>query len=265
MALLSVSSGLQAEILGFDVNLISGYRQDSFSEKSNLSKTSLKSAQALQAVGKAKMTFLNFFIFAEGSAGRVFSGRLNETGSYLEGHSKLKNGKINAFKAGAGYYFNIIPFCDWVRIGPMAGWSFDQQIYHGSCRSSSALTKYKNTWKGPWAGLDFGFQLCEFSLHASYEYHFALWKAERDFKDFSLLEGRIHSSHSYGQVLSLEGKWNFSLCWYLGMELKVQEWQASKGRWKNAARCLGLLSTAERNKEAKWRSLALQGEIGFNF
>ena len=286
MLLLGCRFQAEAELLGFDIKLTNGYRQDSLSAKTEAAESysgltlndNLKiNSISLYEIGlQGKVTVLNFFARLDGTYGWAWSGHYHESLPLFSNNlsslkSKVDTGNTKNWTFGVGYHFNVIPLCDWVKIGPMIGWSHDEQKFKMKSRSSGfSNLAYQNCWQGPWAGIDLELQLCEFALHTSYEYHYVNWEGKRHFNgegSFSgALANRLKSNHASGQVLNLEGRWNFNLCWFAGIGIKVQEWQAIKGHLKTLKDKFGLNPShrPDKLKDAHWKSFAITLDLGFS-
>ncbi|MBA2369418.1 MAG: hypothetical protein H0V82_10410 [Candidatus Protochlamydia sp.] len=286
MLLLAGRFTVEAELLSFDIKLTNGYRHDSLSAKTKIEESyygpslndNLKiSSVSLYEIGlQGKITLLNFFGRLEGAYGWAGSGRYHEhipffSDSISSVNSKVENGNTKNWTFGAGYHFNVIPLCDWVKIGPMIGWSHDEQKFNMKPRKSEFVNlAYHNFWEGPFAGIDLALQLCEFALHTSYEYHWVNWEAKRHLENEGSFSGRLSnrlkSNHAFGQVLNIDGRWNFNLCWFAGISIKVQEWEAIKGHLKTLKDQFGLNPShhPHKMKDAHWKSFAITFDLGFN-
>lgn len=291
MLLLGCRFYAEAELLGFDIKLTNGYRQDSLSAKTEIKESyyepslygsslndNLKiNSISLYEIGlQGKLTVLNFFGRLEGTYGWAGSGHYHEhiplfSNSLSSLKSRVDSGNTKSWSLGTGYHFNVIPLCDWVKIGPMIGWSHAEQHFKMKSHSREfSHLGYQNYWQGPWAGIDLELQLCEFSLHTSYEYHWVNWDAKRHFNGEGSISGelsnRLKSNHAYGQVLNVDGRWNFNLCWFAGIGIKVQEWHAIKGHLKTLKDKFGLNPShhPDKFKDAHWKSFAITADLGFN-
>ncbi|CUI16681.1 hypothetical protein PNK_1064 [Candidatus Protochlamydia naegleriophila] len=276
---------LHSELLGFDLKLTNGYRNDSLSTSvesndsySLLAKDDLKldSISLYQLGFKGRLSLLDFLVRVDANYGWAVHGKciesqLFDSSSPSHLRANIRKGWIKEATFGIGYQFNLIPFCQFFTITPMGGWSYHEQFFksshlHGYVDANN-LT-YTNRWEGPWCGIDLECRLHEFVFNAGYEYHLVDWHGKRKLSDLQSIRkhffsDRHHSDHAHGQVFYIDSKWNFNLCWYVGLGLKLQEWKAIKGHWKPISG-FSAYSNEERIKQTKWRSFAITIDLGVN-
>jgi hypothetical protein len=199
---------------------------------------------------------------------------------------RSKKGHVYDASLALGYLFK---WCDdSVGLAPVVGYSWHGQhlnIREGydyynqdtncGCDSVSGLNSHYHTrWNGPFLGLDFDYRFgCEWTLFASYEYHWAHYHAKADWNLRSdLVDGFNHRSHNaHGQIATLGLKWDFCECWTLGLTGQWQWFQARHGKDRAlvADVCAGdldvecFLTTPLR--QVKWQSASISLDIGMVF
>lgn len=241
----------------------------------------IKHLSIYQLGGKARFTFCNsWFIRGNAYYGWALDGKYKETvtsgktASVFE--AKAHKGNTVDATVGGGYLYS---FNDCWAIGPAAGWSYDHQkakMSHGFLGETpetflDGLT-YKNRWSGPWLGVDFLFRRCNFIVHGGYEFHWAHWHAEwllkgADIPHVAFSDVR-HSKHAHGNLVYLDGRWEFSPCWHIGVGLQWQGWCAKHGRLHpkfTTLKAMGFPNEVDKVKHAKWHSAAITVDLGYGF
>jgi hypothetical protein len=188
----------------------------------------------------------------------------------------IHRGQVADVLGGVGYLFS---WSDCWGIGPVVGWSYDYQRIKMSHPELNGLPdpaldglKYTNRWQGPWIGVDFVVNMCDFEIDAGYEYHWSSWSAGYDLAGPDVFGGsfsdRRHSHDAHGQVVYLDGRWDLCDCWNIGIGLKYQFWRAVNGdvvpRTGTFAD-IGIPITSASVNLAQWTSLSATFDIGYNF
>lgn len=272
--------------------LTNGYRTDwistkidSFDPEDTLISTDELKAKDLNMyqVGlKARYALCGFTVRADGDLGWSDNGEYTEVFGVPGGpHSHLKanihNVRVKDFTVGGGY---MLSFFNVVAVGPVGGWSDNYQHFKiknpkidGVFDPVTDGLTYTMQWRGPWIGVDAQFNLCNLSFDAGYEFHWAKWHASWQLKGpdvpGSAFSDRRKSNQAIGNVVYLNGRWNFCHCWNVGFGLKYQDWTVSKGREKPAAgsfSAVGLSdSEVDKVKKACWNSFAITFDLGASF
>lgn len=292
LALISSSfNAVNADVaLGY-LDVTNGYRQDKISvlvevfdrkTLAGIDEIKVKNMQLYQLGLEGKWVFCNVFLRLEGNYGwsnygkyREFSGASGTELSKTE--AKIHKGRTKDFNVGVGYLFPFSycsPAWEGFFVGPQAGWSYDNQHFKTSHTKTDEVfdpilndLRYSNRWQGPWVGVDAVFQVCQFDFNVGYEYHFAHWHATWKLAGPDVpaaFSDRRSSYHAHGQVVYLDGRWNWCSCWNVGLGFKLQKWKAIHG-CISPLKGAGDLSTQDKVKQAKWCSFAATFDIGYTF
>ena len=165
-----------------------------------------------------------------------FSRSINESNGYV-GEASVAIGNV------------IRPWCQWLRLTPLVGFSFHTQRYtitdgRQTISSDPALlgpirglnSHYHAKWWGRWAGLRIAIQpLSCLTLHATGEYHLkqnyyaeGLFNLRSDAKD-----DFFHDANAYGYVILAGTEYVAGNGWTIGASGKYEEWTAERGRHRN--------------------------------
>ncbi|MBA3721942.1 MAG: hypothetical protein H0W88_06035 [Parachlamydiaceae bacterium] len=209
-----------------------------------------------------------------------------ESSEFRRSTGKSKKGHTYDTSIAAGYLFRMC--CDTIGIAPVVGYSWHgqhlnirkfNQITVNTSSSSSGLSdnarsKYNARWNGPFIGVDLDYKFyCDWTLLASYEYHFAKYHAKGHWHlRPDLIDGFNHrASNADGQVANIGIKWDFCECWTLGLIGQWQWFQAKHGHDK--ARINQLKAGDNRTdcfltsplKRVNWRSASINIDVGLVF
>lgn len=185
-------------------------------------------------------------------------------------NSHSKHGHVYDASIALGYLFRMCD--DSFAITPLLGYSWSGQhleanrhqrcgcsdgsgsgsssTFSGSGSNNSAFnTKYNTRWNGPWIGLDFDYQMwCDWSLFASYEFHWARYHAKNGNHDSSSGSSSSCSSGSsssgsnrfpgfdhrarnaHGQQALVGVRWDFCECWTLSLFGEWKYYRAKNGK-----------------------------------
>jgi len=290
--LLAPFLNIQAQLpicIGMDLDITNGYRRDDLSCLIHVfdppdtfqfaDDLHIKDISIYQVGLKGKWLFNNWQFHLEGDCGWANSGNYEEAGTATISRAHVHHGQVKDLIIGFGYLF---PICWNLRIGPVAGWSYNSQkikIHHAETGDlpDPILNhlRYRNRWQGPWVGINTKFHICPCNLGISggYEYHWADWHATwrlhgPDVPGVAFSDKR-HSNDAHGQVVYLDARWNFWYCWNVGFGLKYQTFRAVNGRERPFAgsfAAVGLSSTeVDKVKHATWRSWAATLDVGYTF
>lgn len=226
----------------------------------------------------------NFYLRGYAYRGWVTSGKLHHKGNGDESFSlsaKSHKGRTVNGLIGLGFLF---PVCDDFAIGPVGGWSYDQvrvslKHRHNSGSSDNSYSnpnRFTSTWRGPWVGADFAWNLClcdcwSFRFVGGYEYHWAHWKGSLSFGDNSgsssssgFGSDHRHAKKAHGQVGYVTGWWNVCDCWDVGLGLKYKYYTSNNGKVHRSVE--GSDSSArDRLKNNSWRSIGLTLDLAYRF
>lgn len=159
---------------------------------------------------------------------------------FVSSSSNAKRGHVYDLSLGFGYMFKMCD--DTLALIPVVGYSWHGQhleIRDGNLtlpisRSIEGLnSKYKTRWNGPWVGVDLDYYLwCDWSLFASYEFHWARYHAKGDWNLRSdLPEGFHHRSRDgHGQLALIGVTWDFLDYWTLSIFGEWKYFCARHGR-----------------------------------
>jgi hypothetical protein len=221
-----------------------------------------------------------------------FSGSDFDTGydsysssAFSSSRSRSKKGHVYDASLGIGYQFKMCD--DGLAVSPLVGYSWHGQhlnIHHGVQSYPYSFSNYSNyienlhstykaRWNGPWLGVDFDYKFCEWSLFASYEYHWAWYHASADWNlRTDLPEGFHHrSKRAYGQIATVGGRWDFCEGWSAGITGLFQWWNARHGRDRalfaeaSAGDIETKCYTSIPLKRVEWCSASVSIDIGLDF
>lgn len=156
--------------------------------------------------------------------------------------------------------------------------SYSSSYYSYSDYSSSSCSrlhsKYRARWNGPWLGFDLDYKfLCDWSVFASYEYHWACYHASADWNlRTDLIDGFHHrAKRADGQVATLGVNWDMCDCWTVSLIGRWQYWRARHGRDRALidescngdidVKCFGSIPL----KEVTWCSGSISVDVGMRF
>lgn len=276
-----------------DIDLSMGYRNDEISSQIKefnhadtfAVKDTLKgkNISLFEIGGKGRGLFGDWLVRGSAYYGWVTNGNYTERGidgssEHIRINGDANHGHTKDGLIGLGY---MVPVACNFWIGPVAGWSYEQQhlkIRHtkGDGMRDLPLSglSYSMQWSGPWLGADIMLQTCEVLMSAGYEYHWAHWHGQYKFKGRNGLPGLSlagKSTDAHGHVAYVEGRWNFCNCWNAGVGLKYQYWNASKGHLNQNGECFNDSFSDSFNKatarvhNAKWNSICATVDVGFTF
>lgn len=258
----------------------------------------------IQASGKYvtcdNLYFRGYFDYGWVTSGKVRNDNFAEVAStespdsftevsFDNGSRKAKGGHVYDVNLAIGYQFRLCD--DSISLTPVLGYAWNGQhleLKHGddssstsssilplaSSSSSNSHSKYNARWNGPFIGLDFDYRFCcEWSLYATYEFHWARYHAHAhwDLRP-DLLDGFDHRAHSaHGNLASIGVKWDFCECWTVSLEGQFQCFRAKHGKDKAKISELSagdietkcFLYTPLRNVE--WNSAAISLNVGMMF
>lgn len=224
-------------------------------------------------------------LFNDGRRGR---GR-HDGSEFSRSRSKSDRGYTYDAKLAVGYQFKMCD--DSFGITPVVGYGWTGQhlkMKHGRQhllrgdrfargeRLHGLNSKYTARWNGPFVGLDFDYRFaCDWSVFATYEYHWARYKATGRWnlrQDFDLPNGFRHNSkRAYGQVATLGVKWDFCDCWTASLVGEFQYWQARRGKDRHRGHRFvdgdvnvhDVVST--RLRDVRWETGAVYVDVGMAF
>lgn len=218
----------------------------------------------------------NWLTLARISLGDVFDGHYKESGiEFIEAatRAKIRSGISVEASIGSGYLF---PLSSWMRIGPMAGWSFsalNTKTSHVTVQEVDCQVSYKNRWQGPWLGAAFTTCLWGCGIYAEYEYHWSEWSARwvpnRNDLYGVLFADQRHSTHGVGQVGRVGA--NYAICenWSAALEFCYRFWRTHDGSIRprsgsfTEVGALGI--TSEKVDRSSWSSVIYQLAISREF
>jgi hypothetical protein len=212
--------------------------------------------------------------------GWVFGGRYKDKTIFPDsdvsvGH--INNGHTQNYSVGLGYMFYCI---DWFNIGPIAGYSYDDEKIQMSKISTNKINNptlnglsYKTNWRGPWLGFETNSWINHVNLIMGYEYHWSQWKGDWQLRGPDVpgvaFSDKRKSNRAHGNVVYIESKYLMCDCWEIGFGFKYQYFKANSGRVSPSAGSfsdVGLenIEVAKITKET-WTSYQFQLSLGYYF
>lgn len=267
----SAAFGFWPEAAESSFSLGVGYRQDRLDWKTKAdigfieneddsditgaeSKLRWKNLEIWQIQAKAKyITCDNIYFRAYGNYGWITDGTVTDK-DYLthssnvdvsdellfSGKADADHGHVYDVSLGIGYQFRMCD--DTIALTPVVGYSWEgqhlkledgEQSFPSFASIGDLNSSYKTRWYGPWLGLDFDYRLCyDWTLFATYEYHWATYRARGDWNLREDIIGDFHhrSSRAYGNLVSIGVEWEFCECWVASLTGQWQWWRAKHGR-----------------------------------
>lgn len=228
----------------------------------------------------------NFYVKGFAYWGWGYGGDLSENLENLTfDHTNSADIKIKKmlsydFQVGAGYLFNWKYF----GLGICSGWArnreeikpkhrniedvevlslVDNQIYGASYHT-------RNTWTGPWFGLDLFYYWRCWRIEGGYEYHLAHHScnhSRRSVQPEIAYEDSSNSSHAFGNVAYLDASCEFCDGWRIGSMLRYQYWTAHCRLKPDDVSFvqLGYPSSTKVKADSTWISLSITFDIGYYF
>lgn len=93
-------------------------------------------------------------------------------------------------------------------------------------------SSYKARWRGPWAGLDLGYDRSSFSLTGTFEYHVVSYYAEADWNlrtDFAHPKSFEHNANGTGFIAALAADYRLRRNWGVYAGIDYLEFKTSRG------------------------------------
>lgn len=207
---------------------------------------------------------------------------------------RIYGGRTWDYKIGVGYLFPITP-C--LRVGPVAGYSYDKLRFKASNVFGTSITnvpgtdqycsssvdslacvdegvRFTSKWRGPWLGVDARFQLCDIDVNAGYEYHWSYWRgafklAGPDLQDCFHYSDKRKSYKAYGHEVFVNAHYVVDCFWTVGVGVEYKYYrQPRSSRFKPSDASLeevGCLSTEVNNFRSNWRPFAVTFDVGYLF
>lgn len=250
---------------------------------------SFKSLQSYQLGATGRFIAQNFFFKLSGHYGWFYDGNFCsdrvERGSIEDSHSTDLLG-------GVGYCFQIKDYC-WV--SPAIGYSIDtvdlkvKDIFTiDSLHFSTDLTSaaFKETWRGPWIGIDVLFSsflnsaslgFHGFLYEAGYEFHYGTSDAEWRPQTSSLLSSsfdgmdftyKTKMKNMMGHVFHFDVNYYWCTHLFFGLGLKYTYWgNAHSKRTHLRSEDEILLSSGESQRviQLSWHSFSAMLNLGYLF
>jgi Protochlamydia outer membrane protein len=216
--------------------------------------------------------------------GRIFHGK-NRDSDYDENDrqeefsralSEAGRGEVFDLSAGVGYQWSWC--CERIRLAPLVGLSWQEQhlrLYDGeqvipfSEKIEDLHSSYKTRWWGPWVGVDFLGQVnCNFSLFASFEYHWVPYqgKGHWNLRD-DIISDFKHESNGRGWVT--QGGVNYNICgsWSITLLASYQDWCAKNGthRIKVLNDELEVVTLKARLNDVNWSSFQASFLVTYSY
>lgn len=222
----------------------------------------------------------NWFIRFDGETGYYDHGRYydQQTFSGIDSESKalIHDGSTLDGTIAGGYVFCFHPN---FLIGPVVGWSFDQQRIKMSHASTNGIASpvldgltYKMRWQGPFLGFETHFYFIGLAITAAYEFHFSDWHADWTLAGPDVFGGHFSdtrsASNSYGSVVFVDATYRMCGWLDLGVGMKYQNYWAWKGIERprvGTFAAVGDPGEFDRIHTATWRSVEFQIRAGVHF
>lgn len=294
-----------------NIALVGGYRVDQikctvhaydFSESSGSPALkdgfNAKDLHVYEIGGKGILRFCDSWIIkGYGLVGLINDGSFREDTEILDflfhTKSKVHKGNTYDFSLALGYLVHFSGqedlkcslvdtiCCESLDIGPTVGWAWNhQQFKIGKARTNDISNdiidrlSIKNSWQGPWVGVDAYFDICNFDFTLSYEYHWARWHEKwtldgsdvpAAFTDHRTL-GRRYGS---GNVIVFGASYDVCEQLFVGINLKWQYWRATGGKEKPTSGSFSSVGFGSNEHDtvpkATWTSFGVQVDLGYNF
>lgn len=212
------------------------------------------------------------------NTGEVYGGKYTEFTGLTDEDSVTSTGKISKghtydTSVGLGYLFSCR---DCFQIGPIAGYAYSYETIKmpkiktdGIADSTLSGLHYDMRWQGPWLGFDAIYSFRCFNIDIGYEYHWSHWNAEWTLKGAKVQEDafsdRRKSDNAHGNVVFIDGTYNYCKCWTVGLGFKYLNYSASDGSLVPQSKNLVSLDEIDTVPKATWRSYQVQASIGYNF
>lgn len=233
----------------------------------------------------------------------AFDNNFSSGASNSRNRIDINRYRTQDYSIGVGYLFDLC-WCggfDGLYIGPVVGWAYDRQQARlgknhnfntgsnsasGSVSNSTANNflddlQYTTKWNGPWLGIDFVYEYCEFIFDFGYEFHWAQWKANWSLSDDSSGSGsfnnnnfafsdRRHGKNGHGNVVYADIKWALCDCWIVGLGFKYQDFEVKHGKVHNRGTSDDFSSSSsisfnDRVRKASWRAASIELDLGYSF
>lgn len=236
-----------------DLRLASGYRTDKLNWNISvccpkaLSELSWKNLKTYQLTGGGRTLWKNS-IYMRGSLSygwtrdgdtRDSDYRLENSGAVetIRSNSKADDGSTLDASIGLGYPFTFKS--ERLKIIPLLGYSYHKQKLtrkdgFQSIPSYQSLEGLSDTfiaqWTGAWIGADLLYKLRKrLTLAGSIEYHWADYKADKDFNRRADLKSISQDANGTGVIISISG--DYAITEQLSIDIKVthQEWSTGSG------------------------------------
>lgn len=304
LALLVLQLGLSAQTLSADygcccdsewdaeLDLSVGYRRDEFSTKIKTldhccdtslfhDKIKVKDLDIYEIGLKGRVGYCDWFVRGFAYWGWIHDGRYKDNAiAFLDGTESCIDADVDGhtedYSIGLGYLFG---FCDNFYVGPVVGWSYNRlkpRIDHAdfdhsnvSCSVFDGL-EYTAKWHGPWLGIDFIYEYCDFIFDFGYEYHWAHWDGRwsLDGSDITNLafSDRQKAKHAHGNLLYADFRWGFCEGWVVGLGFMFKDFRNKKGHVHPVCSENFSAFRSDNNKaKVKWHSASVTLDLGYSF
>lgn len=228
---------------------------------------------------KAKWRPCNWIARLEGSYGISEFGCYRDivtsaaTGIQTVYRAKVHKGRSGDYVGGVGYLFPISRFCS---MGLVGGWSYHRQRVEGRSVTRNGdddpTTKlqYSNRWQGPWIGFETALDICLFSFHGGYEYHWTDWNGTWRFASADISRRSFSEKYSpRADVFFCDGRWYFWPFWNVGMSFRTERWRTNRGINNPQPTTTIIVTPIDsqviKTKHAKWCTYVVTVDLGLSF
>ena len=297
------SSTEAASPVKFDLQLLTGYREDDFdwniagdNEGLNpniISELTWSDLKMYEIKGKGRVTFLNHLVF-DGMYGYAsitagdnqdsdYAGD-DRTSEFSRSNNSADDGNVREWSVAGGYKVSLtqedenylFPELEDFYITALVGYSRHEQdlsITDGfqtlpPLGSFDGLqSTYETEWSGPWVGAELSGSMRRFLGSLRFEYHFVDYEAEANWNlrpDFQHPKSFEHiADGGYGLVFSGGGGYQLTDNWSLDLNIDWQNWKMLNGTSRF------FLSTGEtptqRLNEVNWKSFSVMVGTSYHF
>lgn len=172
------------------------------------------------------------------------------------------DGHVFEVTGGFGYRFASTAWLTRPYLEPIVGYAYRKQNLHAQDFAGfNGHYRYRAEWYGPWLGLRLGIEGQDWGLFGQWEYHFASYRAEGDWKG----EDREirHNADGFGVVVRAGGSYRILDQLALRLSFDFERWQTDSGIDRTEFSDGSSIRT--RLKEVNWHSLGGNLAVEYQF
>lgn len=212
--------------------------------------------------------------------GRVFDGKYTESATIIGGDSDknratVKRGYTRDYDIALGWLY---PWCDNLGFGPVVGYNYQKiKTKNGKMTDQEGdevvgtkNLRYISRFKGPYVGMDFVYDLCDFRFNFGYEYHMPIWSGKYKLPGFDnedAFSNNRTGKRGHGNVGYLDTRYHFCGCWEVGLGLRYEAYNSGSGRATPIAceACNEFPPTEVDKVRNKWRAFSINLELALTY